>query len=116
MEQIDYDVDDFLCYCEAKNLSKKTLNSYEQTLRLLVQYLKTTYKIAEAKQVKEKHLREYIKYIQERGKYSVVANERTKAVNFPENRQDYGKKVGITTINNYIRNITEHIIYQKQNN
>lgn len=105
MEQIDYDVDDFICYCEAKNLSKKSYGSYEQTLRLLVQYLKNTYEITEAKQVREKHLREYIKYLQERGKYSVVANERTKAINFPEKREDYGKKVEISTINNYIRNI-----------
>ncbi len=40
MEQIDYDVDDFMNYCEVKNLSKKTLSSYEQTLKLLVLYLK----------------------------------------------------------------------------
>lgn len=105
MEQIDYDVDDFICYCEAKNLSKKTYGSYEQTLRLLVQYLKNTYSITETKQIRERHIREYVAYLQERGKYSVVADERTKATNFPENRQDYGKRVEITTINNYIRNI-----------
>ncbi len=38
MEQIDYDVDDFIDYCASKNLSTKTIGSYEQTLRLLVQY------------------------------------------------------------------------------
>ena len=40
MEQIDYDIEDFMTYCEVKNLSQKTLRSYEQTLRLFAQYLK----------------------------------------------------------------------------
>ena len=33
MLQIDYDIDDFLTYCEVKNLSIKTIASYEQTLK-----------------------------------------------------------------------------------
>ncbi len=38
MEQIDYDIDDFMDYSTAKNLAEKTINSYEQTLRLLSHY------------------------------------------------------------------------------
>ena len=45
MEQIDYDVDEFIDYCTSKNLSTKTIGSYEQTLRLLAQYLKDNYKL-----------------------------------------------------------------------
>ena len=56
MEQIDYDIDDFLNYCEVKNLSKKTINSYEQTLRLFAIFLKNECSIQEAGQVREIHI------------------------------------------------------------
>lgn len=36
MEQIDYEVDEFIDYCTSKNLSTKTIGSYEQTLRLFI--------------------------------------------------------------------------------
>lgn len=39
MEKIDLEVDDFMNYCDYKNLSQKTLASYEQTLRLFIKYL-----------------------------------------------------------------------------
>ncbi len=45
LEQIYYDVDKFFDYCASKNLSTKTIGSYEQTLRLLAQYLKDNYKL-----------------------------------------------------------------------
>ena len=115
MEQIDYDIDDFINYCEVKNLSKKTISSYEQTLRLFALYLKKEYKVKEAGEVKEIHIREYIKYLQERGKYTVVSNENTKMTNFPENRVDYKKEVSKTTINNYIRNIKVFFNYMYEN-
>ena len=44
MEQIDYDIDDFMNYCDVKNLSKKTLRSYDQTLRFFANYLKEKHK------------------------------------------------------------------------
>ena len=47
MEQIDYEVDEFIDYCTSKNLLTKTIGSYEQTLRLLTQYLKDNYKVVE---------------------------------------------------------------------
>lgn len=93
MEQIDYDVDEFIDYCTSKNLSTKTIRSYEQTLRLLAQYLKDNYKVKSAGDTKELHIREYIKYLQERGKYTVVSNQNSKIINFPENREDYGKRL-----------------------
>lgn len=67
MEQIDYEVDEFIDYCTSKNLSTKTIGSYEQTLRLLAQYLKDNYKVKSAGDTKELHIREYIKYLKERG-------------------------------------------------
>lgn len=115
MEQIDYDVDEFMDYCTSKNLATKTIGSYEQTLRLFTQYLKEKYKVKSAGDTKELHIREYIKYLQERGKYTVVSNQNTKLINFPENRDDYGKKIGISTINNYIRNIKVFFNYLYDN-
>ncbi len=31
MIKFDYEIDDFMIYCTSKNLSKKTMRSYEQT-------------------------------------------------------------------------------------
>ena len=115
MEQIDYDIDDFMTYCEVKNLSKKTISSYEQTLRLFAMFLKRECNVKAAGDTKEIHIREYIKHLQERGKYTVVANENTKKINFPENRIDYQKEVSKTTINNYIRNIKVFFNYMYDN-
>ena len=115
MEQIDYDIDDFMTYCEVKNLSKKTISSYEQTLRLFTMFLKRECNVKEVGDTKEIHIREYIKHLQERGKYTVVANENTKKINFPENRIDYQKEISKTTINNYIRNIKVFFNYMYDN-
>lgn len=115
MEQIDYEVDEFIDYCTSKNLLTKTIGSYEQTLRLLTQYLKDNYKVKSAGDTKKLHIREYIKYLQERGKYTVVSNQNSKIINFPENREDYGKKISTTTINNYIRNIKVFYNYLYEN-
>ncbi len=115
MEQIDYDIDDFMNYCDVKNLSKKTLRSYDQTLRLFANYLKEKHKVKEAAEVREIHIREYIKYLEERGKYTVVGNEATRKINFPENREDYKEEISKTTINNYIRNIKVFFNYMYDN-
>lgn len=115
MEKIDYDIDDFMDYCTVKNLAEKTINSYEQTLRLLSRYLIEVQNVKSAEDTKELHIREYIKYLQDRGKYTVTSNEETKNINFPENREDYGKKIEITTINNYIRNIKVFYNYLYKN-
>ena len=115
MEKIDYDIDDFMDYCTAKNLAEKTINSYEQALRLLSRYLIEVQNVKSAEDTKELHIREYIKYLQDRGKYTVTSNEETKNINFPENREDYGKKIEITTINNYIRNIKVFYNYLYKN-
>ena len=34
MSKIDYEIDDFMSWCDSKGLSKKSMRSYEQTLRL----------------------------------------------------------------------------------
>ena len=45
MEKIDFEVDDFMNYCDYKGLSHKTVSNYEHTLRLLLIYLKEKFDI-----------------------------------------------------------------------
>lgn len=115
MDRIDIEIDEFINYCDYKGLSKKTYGSYEQTLRLMQIYLKEKFEITRTEQVKEKHLKEYITNLKERGKYTVVYNETSKKINKPQNRGDFGKKVSLVTINNYIRNIRVYFNYMYEN-
>lgn len=103
--KLEYHIDDFITYCVEKGLSRKTYGSYEQTLVLLARYLREEQGIERVEDVKKEHLRDYITYLRERGKYTITGNDRTKIYNYPENRMDYGKKISDVTINNYIRNI-----------
>lgn len=103
--KIEYHIDDFISYCVEKGLSRKTYGSYEQTLILLARYLREKQGIDKVEEVKREHIRDYIKYLRERGKYTVTGSDRTKMFNFPEKRADYGKRISDVTINNYIRNI-----------
>ena len=116
MKDFDYYIEDFMLYCVSKNLSKKTMKSYEQTLKLFQLYMEKEQGIKEIDKVTSKQIREYISYLKERGKYTIqVANA---DINRPESRADNGKDISITTINNYLRNIKvfynyleeEHII------
>ena len=105
MREIDLQIDDFMIDCSTKGLSKKTINSYEATLRLFAEYLENELNIESAREVKLLHLKSYVRYLQERGKYTVVVNENTKTINNPQNRTDYKGQVSNVTINNYMRNI-----------
>jgi len=79
--------------------------SYEQTLKLFSRWLKEKYDIENAEEVKEPHIRAYIVDLQQRGKYTFCANDRSKELNHPMNRRDYRQTVSNITINNYLRNI-----------
>lgn len=97
------EIDRYMLDCSAKGLSPKTLKSYEQTLRLFARYLLDNFEIDDVKSVKAEHIRAYIRSIEERGKFTVSAEE--SPVNYPERRVDFGKPVSKTTIANYVRNI-----------
>lgn len=105
MSELEFFLEDFLVFCQSKNLSPKTIASYEQTLRLFIAYLNNEHNVDDVISVKTGHIRQYIVYLQERGKYTVVNREATKDINHPQNRRDYKKQVSKVTINNYIRNI-----------
>lgn len=79
--------------------------SYEQTLKLFALYLKDQFKIEDAAKVKSAHIRHYVKYLRERGKYTVVVKQKSKEVNHPDHRNDFNKPISDTTVANYLRNI-----------
>lgn len=102
MTEFEFQLENFMLYCTSRNLARKTLSSYEQTLKLFGIYIDEQFNITDAT---SGHIRQYIKYLQERGKYTVIARAETKEVNFPHNRADYKKDISQTTIANYVRNI-----------
>jgi integrase/recombinase XerD len=105
MTDFEFQIENFMLYCTSKNLSRKTLASYEQSLKLFAAYLKEHFKIVDPGRVQSGHIRQYIKYLKERGKYTVVVNEERKEYNHPDHRSDYNKPISATTIGNYVRNI-----------
>lgn len=98
-------LDDFTFNCKVRNLSDKTIRSYEQTLTLFIMYLEREKEITKVVQVTQKHIVEYIDYLRARGKYTVVSDNFSTTINNPSARTDYNKKVSDITVNNYVRNI-----------
>jgi len=106
---LEYTIEDYLTSCDMRNLSSKTIKSYDQSLKLFTKYLLEEYKITSIKQLKKIHIEEYVKFTKEKGKYSFVTNNDSKLKNHPQNRKDYEKKVSVSTVNNYLRNIKAFI-------
>lgn len=109
MTEFDVEIDRFMLDCTARGLSVKTMKSYEQTLKLFAKWLLSENQINSPKEVKAEHLRRYMRSLTERGKYEITTAE--KPNNFPERREDYGKKISSTTIANYTRNIKVFFSY-----
>lgn len=105
LSDMELQMDNFMLYCSSKNLTQKTLRSYEQTLRLFVHYMEEQFQVNEVCKVKSAHIRHYIKYLRERGKYTVVSDTASMKVNHPDLRNDYNKPISDTTVANYLRNI-----------
>ena len=105
MRMIDRQIEQFLTHCQMKQLSRKTIKSYSQTMLLLADYLQKQYEITDAEQIKAIHISDYIRYLQERGKYTVATESKSVQPNYPDRRSDYKRALSKTTINNYIRNM-----------
>lgn len=101
----DWQIDEFMVYCQSKQLRPKSMASYEQTLRLFQRWCKDTRQIENVDEVKENDIRRYITDVQQRGKYTFYVNDKKKKTNHPEHRRDFRQKVSVGTINNYIRNL-----------
>ena len=93
----------FMDYCASKQLRPKTMQSYEKALLLFARWLQDNEEIHKAEHVKEMHIRRYILELQSRGKYTAVADEKSRKINHPENRSDCNGKVSNITINGYLR-------------
>jgi integrase/recombinase XerD len=98
-------LEEFMINCTNKDLTRKTLMAYESTLKLFFKYLEEEYNVSELVKVEENHIKEYLTFTKERGKYSFVTNEESLSINKPQNRIDFGKEVSPATLNNYLRNI-----------
>lgn len=95
----------FMDYCHSKQLRMKTLNSYEQSLKLFAKWINEQHGVENAEQVKEAHIRAYILDLQQRGKYTFCISEQSARQNHPANRRDYRQPISNITINNYLRNL-----------
>ncbi|TGE38712.1 site-specific integrase [Desulfosporosinus fructosivorans] len=98
----DLKIEEYMLYCSSRNLSPKTLKSYETTLKLFSNYLVKEHTVDDVEDVTKNHIRHYVKFLQERGKYTCMEE---KGNNKPSARTDFGKPISVNTINNYVRNI-----------
>lgn len=101
----EWQIDEFMVYCQSKQLRPKTMQSYEQALRLFARWCEEERHIEAVDKVKEADIRHYLKDVQQRGKYTVYVSDKKKQTNCPERRRDYRQTVSLGTINNYIRNL-----------
>lgn len=101
----EWQTNEFMVYCRTTQLREKSMMAYEQTLRLFERWCMEEMKIVTVDKVTENIIRRYIAELQERGKYTFYANDKQKAINYPERRRDYRKPISTATINNYIRNL-----------
>lgn len=104
-QDFDYYIGEYLYYCQSRRLRRKTMESYEQSLRLFERWLFESEHIERPEEVREQTIRHYICDLQERGKYSFYADTEREKTNFPMRRRDFRQPVSTTTINNYIRNL-----------
>lgn len=84
---LNFYIEDFMEYCNLKDLSKKTMKSYESILLLFSKYIEEEFQIDKIQEIKIKHTKEYIKFTKERGKYSYVSNDKTILINNPSIRK-----------------------------
>lgn len=98
-------IEDFMIHCTNKDLTKKTLKSYESTLKLFSKYLVDEENIFTVESVTSKHIKTYLEFTKNKGKYSYVADVNSINLNNPSARGDFGKEISMWTVNNYLRNI-----------
>ena len=95
---LDYNICEYMVFCRSNQLRAKTMNSYEQTLRLFERWCREKMKVDDVDKITENIIRRYINDLQERGKYTFYANDKGKEKNFPDRRRDFRKPISICTI------------------
>lgn len=68
-------LDDFMTDCKYRDLRRDSIRLYERSLKLLFKFLEDDYNVIFVEDVKEEHIRNYIKITKERGNHSYVSNE-----------------------------------------
>ena len=116
VKSIDDVIVDYLEFCTYKNLTIKTIKSYNQTLMLFSQYLKEEKQITDIRKINKEFVEEYIQFTKERGKYSFTSTEEGSKKANMDKRLDIGKEVSSGTLNNYLRNIKAFASYLEENN
>ena len=81
---LEFYLEDFMEHCTLKDLSKKTLNSYESTLQLFFKYLKEEYMINRIKDITYEEVDYYLKITKERGNYIYVSDDIAVKLNYPD--------------------------------
>ena len=72
---ISYWIEEYMVYCHSRQLRTKTMDSYEQALRLFERWCKEQMDITDVDKVTESIIRKYINDLQERGKYTFYRSE-----------------------------------------
>lgn len=115
IKSIEDIIQDYLDFCNFKNLRVKTIKSYHQSLMLFAKYLEEEKEITDINKVDKDIVEEYISFTKERGKYSYVSNVDSVYQNYQNNRTDLGKEISVGTLNNYLRNIKVFFSYLEDN-
>ena len=105
LKDFDFYIEEYMYFCRSRQLRPKTMQSYEQTLRLFERWCADSEQITEPGQVREQTIRHYICDLQERGKYTFYVMDERRDTNCPDRRRDYRQSISNTTINNYLRNL-----------
>ena len=78
LTMVERRIDDFLVVSRTnKGLSKRTVQNYQHTLLLMLKYLNEI-GVVEEKQITADTMRDYMRYLKQRGKYTVVINEQSR--------------------------------------
>ena len=105
VRDFDFYIDEYMYNCQSRKLRKKTLQTYEQTLRLFERWCLDQMGIRSPEEVRESIFRRYICDLQERGKYTFYSVNDSAIGYTPNKRRDYAHPLSVTSINNYIRNL-----------
>ena len=89
----DYQLDEFMLFCRSRQLREKTMNSYEQTLRLFERWCFEQFNVNRVDKITESVVRRYINDLMERGKYSFYADDKRKNTHYPDRRRDFRERL-----------------------
>ena len=78
VKKFDYYIDEYMYNCQSRKLSPKTMQSYEQTLRLFERWCDEEQGITTPCEIRESTVRKYICSLEERGKYTFYCNDERK--------------------------------------